>query len=178
MDSNRHTEFLTQLIRCERPLGAYVYGLVNHTADAEDILQLTKLQMWRLFDQFEEGGNFLAWARKVAFYQMLNFRRAGKPVHLPLSGDILESLGTAVAELSNQGDRRRDALEHCLGKLPVNHRRLILLRYFEEMEVPSLAAQIGMTVAAVYRSLSRVRLNLLNCIERETGPDRTGTPTK
>ncbi len=61
------------------------------TADAEDILQLTKLQLWHIFDQFEQGTNFLAWARQVAFYQMLNFRRAEKVRHLPLANDVLES---------------------------------------------------------------------------------------
>ena len=59
-------------------------------------------------------------------------------------------------------------LESCIAKLPVDHRRLILLRYFEEMEIPDLASRIGSTVAAVYRSLSRIRLSLLTCIEKET----------
>ncbi len=167
-EEDSQTAFLTLLTTHERRLAAYVHSLVSITADAEDILQLTKLQLWRIFDQFETGSNFLAWARQVAFYQMLNYRRAEKVRHLPLENDVLESLAHAVAELSDDGDDRREALESCIAKLPIDHRRLILLRYFEEMEIPDLASRIGSTVAAVYRSLSRIRMNLLTCIEKET----------
>ncbi len=167
-EEDRQTAFLTLLTTHERKLAGYVHSLVSITADAEDILQLTKLQLWHIFDQFEEGTNFLAWARRVAFYQMLNYRRAEKVRHLPLENDLLESLAHAVAELSDDGDGRKDALESCIAKLPLDHRRLILLRYYEDMEVPDLALRIGSTVAAVYRSLSRIRMNLLTCIEKET----------
>jgi RNA polymerase sigma-70 factor (ECF subfamily) len=61
--SERTTEFLTLLTQNDRALGTYVYCLVPANADADDILQQTKMIMWRCFDRFELCTNFLAWAK-------------------------------------------------------------------------------------------------------------------
>ena len=74
-ESDRTQEFLELLTQHDRALGVYVYSLVPRTADADDILQQTKMILWRCFDQFESGTNFLAWARKTAFHQILTYRR-------------------------------------------------------------------------------------------------------
>jgi RNA polymerase sigma-70 factor (ECF subfamily) len=49
----------------------------------------------------------------------------------------------------------------------VEHRQLVMLRYFEDLEVEQVAERIRSTVAAVYRALSRVRFTLMSCIEKE-----------
>lgn len=166
-EKDRSTEFLTLLTQHERALGLYVYGLVSPATDADDVLQQTKMVMWRSFDQFEEGTNFLAWARKVAFHQILTYRRQRKREHLPLSEETLEAIGLEVAKLSDDGgDLRREALRECVRRLPEEQRQLVLMRYFEDMEVDQVANKIGSTPGAVYRALSRVRHTLLECVER------------
>ncbi|WP_009964548.1 sigma-70 family RNA polymerase sigma factor [Verrucomicrobium spinosum] len=166
--ADRTTEFLTLLTQHDRALGVYVYSLVPLAADADDILQQTKMVMWRSFSQFELGTNFLAWARKVAFHQILTYRREKKKEHLPLEDDVLEAIGHEVEKLATDGgDHRRDALQACLLKLPKEHRQLILLRYYEDLEVDQVASRIQSTPGAVYRALSRVRMALLDCVERQ-----------
>lgn len=166
-ESDRTQEFLELLTQHDRALGVYVYSLVPRSADADDILQQTKMILWRCFDQFEPGTNFLAWARKTAFHQILTYRRQTKREHLPLSEDTLDALHNEVARLSDSGDERREALRTCLSKLPKEHRQLVMLRYFEDMEIDGIAEQVRSTVAAVYRALSRVRFTLLECIQKE-----------
>lgn len=166
-ESDRTQEFLELLTQHDRALGVYVYSLVPRSADADDILQQTKMILWRCFDQFEPGTNFLAWARKTAFHQILTYRRQTKREHLPLSEETLDALHNEVARLSDSGDERREALRACLSKLPKEHRQLVMLRYFEDMEIEGIAEQIRSTVAAVYRALSRVRFTLLECIQKE-----------
>lgn len=170
---DRSTEFLTLLTQHERALGLYVYGLVSSGVDADDVLQQTKMVMWRSFGQFELGTNFLAWARKVAFHQILTYRRQRKREHLPLSEETLEAIGHEVAKLADDGgDLRREVLRECVRRLPDEQRQLVLLRYFEDMEVERVADQIGSTPGAVYRALSRVRHALLECVERRMEVER------
>ncbi len=164
---DRTQEFMELLTQHDRALGVYVYSLVQGSADADDILQQTKLILWRCFDQFETGTNFLAWARKTAFHQVLTYRRQAKREHLPLSEETLEALHHEVERLGDTGDARRDALRACLSKLPAEHRQLVTLRYFEDLEIEQVAERIRSTVAAVYRALSRVRYALLGCVEKE-----------
>lgn len=165
--ADRTQEFLELLTQHDRALSVYVYALVSPGADADDILQQTKLVLWRCFDQFETGTNFLAWARKTAFHQILTYRRQKKREHLPLSDDVLELLHDEVSRLSDTGDARREALRSCLAKLPAPHRQMVQLRYFEELEIEQVAERIHSTVAAVYRALSRVRYTLMDCIQKE-----------
>lgn len=170
METDRSTEFLTLLTQHDRALAVYVYSMVPSGADADDILQQTKMVMWRHFHQFESGTHFIAWARKVSFHQILAYRREKKREHLPLGEEVLEAISHEVEILSNQGDERREALQSCLRKLPQEHRQLVMLRYYEDLDVDQIATRIKSTSGAVYRALSRVRMTLLQCVETQIIP--------
>jgi RNA polymerase sigma-70 factor (ECF subfamily) len=165
--TDRTTDFLKLLTAHERALSLYVHSLVPRDSAAEDILQQTKLLLWKHFDDFEMGTNFLAWARKTAFHQILTHRRQKKREHLPLDEVSLEALGASVSELAGEIPQRHDALRHCLAKLPTEHRQLIMLRYFEDLEIEQVAERVKRTEAAVYRALSRVRMSLMECVQKQ-----------
>lgn len=167
MADDKTTVFLELLTAHERSLSLYVHGLVPRDSEAEDILQQTKLLLWKHFDDFTLGTNFIAWARKTAFHQILTHRRHKKREHLPLDEDALEALGHAVSELADDGTPRQEALRSCLSRLPVEHRQLVTLRYFEELEIDQIADRVSRTEAAVYRALSRVRLSLMQCVQKQ-----------
>jgi RNA polymerase sigma-70 factor (ECF subfamily) len=42
----------------------------------------------------------------------------------------------------------------------------VQLRYYEDLEIEQVAERVRRTVGAVYRALSRVRMTLLECVER------------
>jgi len=52
-------------------------------------------------------------------------------------------------------------------KLPAAHRQLVTLRYYEDLEIDGVAERIRSTVGAVYRALSRIRMSLMTCVEKE-----------
>lgn len=164
MTPDSSTEFVTLLARHDRALTLYVYSLVPQTADADDILQQTKLILWKHFADFQIGTNFMAWARKTAFYQILAYRRKSKRDPLPLSDDMLDLVSEKVASLTDHDQTRQEALESCLHQLTADHRRLVLLRYQEDLEVDEIAQKISSTPGAVYRALSRLRLTLVDCV--------------
>ena len=67
--------------------------------DAEDILQACRLTLWKQFETFEPGTNFLAWARKIALNQ----------THRPLL--LLEAV---AAEIDKQSPpRTEDVCKSC-----------------------------------------------------------------
>ena len=171
-DSDHSTEFLQLLAAHDRALSLYVYGLVPHQADADDILQETKMVMWRCFSQFKIGTNFIAWARKIAFHQILSYRRKKKKAHLPLSDEMLDHVGEKIAELTDHQHLRKSALQSCLNNLKEDHRKMMLMRYDEEMEVEEIASAINSTPGAVYRALSRLRMSLLDCISNRLKSER------
>jgi RNA polymerase sigma-70 factor (ECF subfamily) len=164
--ADKTTSFLELLTAHDRALALYVHGLVPRDAAAEDILQQTKLLLWKHFDDFQAGTNFLAWARKIAFHQILTHRRQKKREHLALDEEALEALGHAVSELAEEASPRQEALRECLAVLPNEHRQLVQLRYFDELEIDEVASRANRTEAAVYRALSRVRMRLMECVQQ------------
>lgn len=166
-DEQRTESYLRLLNEHERALAAYVHSLVVDCADADDILQSCRLTLWKKFDQFEEGTNFLAWARKIALHLILNYRRAEKrrPVY-STDPAFLESI---AREIDRQGDAlidRSEALHVCLQRLPENQRRTVLLRYHDGLDIGEIAATTSRSDAAVYRLLSRIRAVLNKCIQQ------------
>ena len=113
-DDDRAEQFIQLLAQYERRLAAYVITFVPRSADADNILQETKLALWRSFDQFEIGTNFGAWARQAALNRIFDFRkRKGRESkRLVFSDACLEQLADAFEQDVQQ---RKDSNETIVG---------------------------------------------------------------
>src|SRR5262245_29268826 len=100
-------------------LHGYLYALMHNMADTEDVLQDTILVLWRKFDQFVPGTNFLHWALKTARFEALKFQRTMRRDRRFFSEELVVELeegpfSTCDDEAIND---RRMALTNCIGKL-------------------------------------------------------------
>ncbi len=156
--------FVRLLSTQERMLSAYVMTLVPHPQDADDILQNAKVVMWRSFSQFRPGTNFGAWSRKVAFHQVLSYRKRKQRDKLQFSDEFLKLVAEEIDNSAEHLEQRQQLLNQCLARLPEDHREVMRLRYHEGLEIETMATRLNRTVAALYRLLSRVRHNLHECV--------------
>jgi len=67
--------FMGLLVSNQRCIWAFILSLIPSKVDAEDVLQETLLEMWRKFDTFEIGTDFVAWGVTVAKYKVFEFRK-------------------------------------------------------------------------------------------------------
>lgn len=171
-EGDRSEEFIRLLAEHERRLTAYVMTFVPRAADADDILQETKLGLWQSFDQFVAGTNFGAWARQAAFNRILDFRRrkGRESQHLMFSDSCIENLAVAFERKEGLIDARIGRLTACVAKLSSEQRLIVSLRYHDAKSVDEIAESMSRSVAATYRVLSRIRLALRDCI-LEIGSD-------
>jgi RNA polymerase sigma-70 factor, ECF subfamily len=158
--------FVLLLARHERMLAAYVLTLVPHFQDADDILQDSKVIMWRNFAQFRIGTNFGAWARKIAFHQVLSHRKHKKRDRLEFSEDFLHAVAAEVESATEYYGERQTALNTCIAKLSAEQRQILRFRYQDQLGIEDLAARMDRTVTATYRALSRIRHALHECVSR------------
>lgn len=163
---DRAEEFVFLLARHERLLGAYVMTMVPHPQDADDILQEAKVVMWRHFAKFELGTNFGAWARKIAFHQVLAFRKRKHRDRLEFSEDFLRAVADEAESSADRLEQRERLLHECVAKLPAEHRDALHLRYQEGLSLEAMASRLERTVGALYRLLSRVRHILHECVSK------------
>lgn len=159
-------EFVQLLTSHQRRLFLYISTFLPNTTDAEEVLQETNKALWMKAGEYTAGRQFFAWAHTFAHFQVLAFRKRRKRDRLTFSDDLLESLASeAVLDEEDQSLRRR-SLAKCLAKTQRGDRELLVRRYGTNSSVQQLAQETGRPVSSIYRSLERVRLALLVCIQR------------
>lgn len=163
----RMDAFVRLLGQNQRRIVMYVMSLVPNWTDAEEIVQETNLVLWREFGQFELGTNFAAWACKVAFHQVLAWRKKRQRDRLQFSPAFLEAVAAETSALSDVLEERSAALAGCIEKLPAAQRDLLRLRYSEGQGIEAIAERLDRTTEAVYRALSRIRHALHECVNQQ-----------
>lgn len=164
-DKSRTDEFLALLAQHESQIYSFLYALVCHRDDAQDLMQEATVTLWRKFDQFKSGTNFVSWACEISKNCALNFFQARKRRKM-FSTTMIELL--AETESSRDVETRlarRQALTQCLDKLGAKDRELITECYEHSTSVKAVAERSNRPVAGIYNSLSRIRRALYLCIE-------------
>lgn len=162
-------EFARLLSEHERGLRAYILAMAPRWSDADEIFQSTCLRLWEEVERFEPGTSFGAWSAKVAYYEVLSLRKQQQRERLRLtfSGDFVDVIGTHGADYVEPTDTRQALLRDCLAELSPEQQKLIRLRYVERRSIASIAAHIGKSVEATYKTLSRIRRVLHECVQRK-----------
>ena len=157
-------EFLTLLGKHELQLASCVHALVPSWHDAEDILQETKLQLWREFNKYQSGSDFAAWSRTVARYVVRTHFKQLQRKPLILSSDIADAVLQKIAKTPEQSDRRLRMLADCVKKLGDDALDLLRRCYVEGRKIKDIAAELGRSLTGTYSALSRTRHDLLECM--------------
>ncbi len=158
--------FARLLGRCQRKVFLYALGLIHNAADAEEVLQETNVVLWRKFDEYQPGSSFESWACRVAYFEALKYREKISRERRVFSMNLVETLAEEAEKLADEFDDRRDALEGCLTKLREVDRTLVLRRYQPGGSTRRLAEASGRSVQGTRKSLHRIRMTLLECIQR------------
>ena len=116
------------------------------------------------WDQFDPETNFRAWARRISYNVVMNYLRRSERRERHLSDAALEQLA-ADAETDDHWLRIR-ALAKCVDRLLPDQKKLIELCYLAGASVANVAKQLSKSTAAVYKSLSRIRQSLRDCVEK------------
>jgi RNA polymerase sigma-70 factor, ECF subfamily len=163
--ADRNREFLRHLMVHEDDLLRFILPLVGCFDDACDVLQNTSIALWDKFDQYDAGQPFLPWAKQFARYEVLKHHKRSRK-YLFYTPEIIDGLIGGMEEREGLGAERREALRHCVKRLPEPSRQLVTLRYEECLSIDAAAAKLGKSAEALYQALSRVRRQLAECIER------------
>lgn len=163
-DQDRFAELFTQH---QAGLYGYIYSLVPHRSDAEEIFNQSVLILWKKWDQFDPERSFSAWSRGIAYNEVRNYLRQNQRRNQYLPEDVLEALAEENVETESWLDTRRRALTSCIAKLLPEERKLIDLCYMAGNTARSVAEKLGRPADAVYKQLQRLRKRLFICVEEK-----------
>lgn len=134
--------------------------------DAEEILQRVATALWEKYVVFDPDRDFLPWALRFAYIEVLNFRKERARERLIFNVDVLNLLKETRDQLNPDLDRRLQALRHCLEKVDATGLSLLRRRYCDSEKMDAIAVERGQTSKALYRRLDRIREKIANCVER------------
>lgn len=166
-DHDTNAEFARLLHDAHRELFGFIFATLQNRADAEDVYQQTALVLWKKLSNFTPGTNFIAWAIRVAQFEIKDYVKARRRHKVFFSDEILEAIAvTYRVEPNDIAARRTEALAKCLDKLSQRDRRMLKLCYAVDRDYPKIALAEGKTLGAIYQAISRIRKALYLCIQR------------
>ena len=166
-ERERRDAFARLFAQHDRWLFAYLVSLLGNAAHAEEVFQEVCVVLWREYETFELGTNFVKWVSVIAHHQVHRFRRQQRRVGPQLSDAAVELLAEDAVQRVDLLESRRDALRRCLEKLPERDRQLVRQCYADSrVKFKTVAQALGRPVNTVYKALNRIRKTLHECIER------------
>lgn len=118
---------------------------LRDTALAEDAAQETFLRAYRALDRFRGDSSPKTWLTRIAINvcKDMSHKRSRQPLSLE-----------KLPEISSESPAYDDSVISEVMQLPPKYRAVILLRYYQELDVKDIAKVLGIT-----RSSASVRLN-------------------
>lgn len=166
-DEQQYEQFLQLFASHRDRLFAYIYSMLPHHADAEDVFQRCSVLLWRKFDQFEPDGSFLAWGCGVAFYEVRNFLRSANRNRLQFDIDLVSQLAEQRLAKVRDTSPKMEALSGCMQSLKVSDRELIHHAYHDDTGLKEYANSSGRAIQTLYNRLSILRRQLLACVQQK-----------
>jgi RNA polymerase sigma-70 factor (ECF subfamily) len=164
--ANQQEAFLRLFLDNEEALRGFVRALVSSREDAREVMQDVAAVLWRKFDSLGSHADFRGWAFGVARMQVREFFRDKGRDRLLFADDMQALIEQRVLVQTQRLDARQDALDECLGKLPADQRKLVDEAYAPDARIDEIAIALGRTPMALYKTLHRIRLALLECTQR------------
>ncbi len=166
-EDRRRDAFARLFAKHDRWLYSYLVTLLGSTAEAEEVFQEVCVILWREYETFQLGTDFVKWVAVVAHNQVRKFRRQRKQDGFQLNEIAFDFLAAEAVERVDLFAYRRDALRGCLAKLSPADRSLVQQCYEEhKVNFKATAHRLGRSENTVYKALNRIRRVLFECINR------------
>jgi len=164
-EHERRTLFVELITQHQRKLYSYIYSLVPNTADSDDLLQETNLVLWKKANEYKLGTNFMAWACRIAFFNVQKFLTTKGRSRMYFNENLLSQLAELHMDRADSQTIYSMLLMSCLEKLSEESKHLLKLRYDGNHGMQEIAEQLKRSVASLNNSLSHIRFKLMKCIE-------------
>jgi len=164
-DSKYRESFLDQLMQNQTRIYAFILSMVRNYQDADDVMQNTVKTLWEKYEESQPINNFVSWGVQVAYYKVLDFRRKKTKSSLQYDDHLFETiLSIAAKDAEKKYEDRFEKLNNCLKRLSPRAKELINLRYYQDLKPKQISTLLGLSIANVYKTMSRIHSMLLECV--------------
>ncbi|HUW18344.1 MAG TPA: sigma-70 family RNA polymerase sigma factor [Sedimentisphaerales bacterium] len=160
---------LAELVRGR--LYAYVYRIVLQEHLAQDIVQETMLEMFKVFGNLDRAERFWPWLRGIAFNKIRRHtlrKQQRKEVPMSSIGEPQGRRGDGEAGLAHLvGEELKEVVVAAMGELKPRHRKVLTMRCYEEMEYSEIAQLMGCSELGARVLFHRAKRSLQRALGRK-----------
>ena len=176
--AGRHDAFEALMNRNYSNCLKLALSILKERQEAEDQVQNAYWKAFQHIGQFQRDAKFSTWMTRIVVNQcLMRLRQTRRASFLYLDdAPIGESRGTL--ELVDQTDSPEKMLgskelsgllKHEIARIPALLRNVFVLRDVNQLPMPEVASQLGISVAAAKSRLLRARLELRQRLEKHCG---------
>lgn len=141
-----------------------IYRLVNHTGEAEDLLQETFLAAFQAIGGFEHTGGFRAWIKRIAINKSISALRKKKVrlVELEVGGiKVDEEEAIDEEDFSFKVEEVKKAIE----MLPEGYRTIVQLYLVENIPQAEIGNMLGLAHNTVRIQYHRAKQRIMRTLK-------------
>lgn len=152
------------VLRYQNKIFAYIYKIVNHKEEAEDIVQETFIKVYKNLNSFDADKKFSSWLYRISHNETINYLKKNKKVNVLYYEDnsyllnLLKTEKNLIKELIIEEDDQK--LKTALKKLPLKYKEVIVLKYLEDKSYEEIAQILHKPIATVGTLINRAKSQL------------------
>ena len=167
-DSDSIKHLTLEWTKAQPAVGRFIRSFVRDKSDAEDVLQEVALTIVDKYEKYDPSRPFIGWALGVAKNIIkAHFRKQLRRPQTVEDEQAIERVADSFEALQPGLEDMKEALQDCMSRVPAEDRKLIGLRYEEELKPAELAGRLGKSANHVAVVLHRIRAALRKCVERK-----------
>lgn len=149
-------------------------AMTGNRADAEDLVQATLVKAYQSWDRIDDPAALDTYVRRVMVNTHISGWRRRRVDEYP-TDEIPDAPATDDATKDSD---MRDVVQRAIDRLPRQMRAAVMLRFYDDMTEPEVAAALGVSVGTVKSTVARAVAKLRKDSElgADTGPGAQGLP--
>jgi len=159
--------YATLMKRYKKAVYFMILKMIRDADDAEDLTMEAFAKAFRNLERFKKDYTFSTWLFRIATNNTIDFIRKKKLKTMSLNNTLSDDSGNSVTidvedDDNNPQDQfirsqRIDMVRIFVDKLPAKYRKLVQLRYFDELSYEEIAQELEKPLGTVKAQLHRSR---------------------
>jgi RNA polymerase sigma-70 factor (ECF subfamily) len=159
--------YATLMKRYKKAVYFMILKMIRDADDAEDLTMEAFAKAFRNLERFKKDYTFSTWLFRIATNNTIDFIRKKKLKTMSLNNTLSDDSGNSVNidvedDDNNPQDQfirsqRIDMVRIFVDKLPAKYRKLVQLRYFDELSYEEIAQELEKPLGTVKAQLHRSR---------------------
>ena len=167
VDEKDQQAYATLMKRYKKAVYFMILKMIRDADDAEDLTMEAFAKAFKNLHRFKKDYTFSTWLFRIATNNTIDFIRKKKLKTMSLNTTMSDDSGNAVNidvedDDNNPQDefiksQRIEMVRIFVDKLPAKYRKLVQLRYFDELSYEEIAQELEKPLGTVKRSLTCIQ---------------------